>query len=173
LSTAAQNVDVGHETEVNQKPASMALGEDHDVPLYVRAFPFLSTATQKATDGHDTETIPDPASMTFGEDHVAPFLKRTSLLRSTAAQKISLGHEIPKRLPFETTPTPEDVLPLYTNAWPELLPPLPPTMLQDSAPDEGGQDTPKRLPFELISPGPDHAVPLIVKAKPIDETAMQ
>jgi hypothetical protein len=53
LSTAAQKMVVGHETETRLKFGSMTTGGDQDVPLNVKAFPEVplppelpSTATQ-------------------------------------------------------------------------------------------------------------------------------
>src|ERR1035437_5813847 len=46
-------------------------------------------------------------------------------------------------------------------------------MAQDSAPDDGGHETPKRVPLESMSPGGDHTLPVIVKANPPHDTAMQ
>ena len=54
LSTAAQNEDVGQETDVRFSVPSMLAGVVHELPLKVTAFPWLSTAMQNEADGHDT-----------------------------------------------------------------------------------------------------------------------
>jgi hypothetical protein len=58
LSTAAQNVLLGHDTAstVLTGVESMTTGADQVLPLYVMACPPSSTATQNVEDAHDTAT---------------------------------------------------------------------------------------------------------------------
>ena len=67
-----QNVVVGHDTEVRWLVVSILLGDDHDVPSYVRASPWLeegpSTAMQNDTDGQETMETWLLPSMLSGAD---------------------------------------------------------------------------------------------------------
>ncbi len=68
LSTAAQKVDVGHETEIRD-PESTWTPVDQVLPFQVNALPSdgvpvvaSPTATQKLTAGHDTDFSGPPGS---------------------------------------------------------------------------------------------------------------
>jgi hypothetical protein len=106
-STATQNDDVVHETEVRSFVPSTSAALLQEVPLYVTACPLLSTATQKDAVGHETELTPC-SSMLTGALHETPFQVMTLLptrrslppimsLPPTAAQNVLLGHEIDTR----------------------------------------------------------------------------
>jgi hypothetical protein len=57
----------------------MLLGDDHEVPLKVSAFPSASTASQKVEVGQETALKnPPPGSTLAGDDHEVP-LKVTTL----------------------------------------------------------------------------------------------
>ena len=68
LSTAAQNVVVGHDTDVSE-PVSTGTPVDQVEPFHVKAFPFAGvpvspspTATQNVLVGQDTDFSGPPAS---------------------------------------------------------------------------------------------------------------
>jgi len=76
LSTAAQKLVVGHDTDTRLPTAPTATGADQDDPLYVSAFPAVvpaetpSTATQYVADAHDTDSRELPISRLVALDQV-------------------------------------------------------------------------------------------------------
>jgi hypothetical protein len=72
-STAAQNVALGHDTDSKRYPLSTRVGDDHDVPSKVMAFPLMSTAAQNDELAQDTPPLMTVVpSIELGADQDVP-----------------------------------------------------------------------------------------------------
>lgn len=90
--TAAQNAELGQETELRLLPAAIGAGGDHEVPSYVSALPTWSTAAQKVALGQETDSTLF-TSIDTAADHEVPLKVRAPLVLSTAVQKVALAHD--------------------------------------------------------------------------------
>jgi hypothetical protein len=85
-STAAQNVDDGHDTELISALASMRAGVLHELPLNVAALPCPPTVTHKVSEAQETEAGESMGSTGVGVDH------------DSAASALAVIAKTPKRI---------------------------------------------------------------------------